>query len=299
MTGISIKVEGSKRPRDEVPTELLSHGESSPCSSTSTAEGDDVESAISISGETDLVSSTDTPIKEESSESPGETKRSERLARSSRGQPSWMNFCEKLACRRAWSDEEDIKLKALTIAHGDQHNKWAVIAESMTGRTNKQCRERYRNHLAPALKNGEFSAEEDAIIINLQRKYGNRWSKFLPFLPERTDNAVKNRFHVIRRAITGGRAIAMPTVPVPEMTIDPWAPKKRIKKSVTSGNSKKDKTTINGGATYDTDIDSAKCAIESNKSNISHILSSIDPMKLEKGDSAGMDLLAAITGTFQ
>jgi len=62
-------------------------------------------------------------------------KRSERLARNSRSTPSWLDFHEKLASRRAWTDEEDKKLRELTRNLSDQHNRWAVIADSMFGRT--------------------------------------------------------------------------------------------------------------------------------------------------------------------
>lgn len=42
------------------------------------------------------------------------------------------------------------KLIDLVNEYGER--KWAFIAEKMTGRAGKQCRERWRNHLHPDIK---------------------------------------------------------------------------------------------------------------------------------------------------
>ncbi|KAL7467653.1 hypothetical protein ACHAXS_007896 [Conticribra weissflogii] len=76
---------------------------------------------------------------------------------------------------------------------------WVDIAAHIDGRTAKQCRERWMNQLRPDLKKGDWTDEEDQLIHSLQRKLGNKWSKIAEFLPQRTDNDIKNRWHSFKR----------------------------------------------------------------------------------------------------
>lgn len=85
--------------------------------------------------------------------------------------------------------------------------KWSTIASYINGRIGKQvglivvfhvqCRERWLNHLSPAVTKDVWTEEEDEILINAQIQMGNKWSYISKLLPGRSENAVKNRYNSI------------------------------------------------------------------------------------------------------
>jgi hypothetical protein len=92
-----------------------------------------------------------------------------------------------------WTQEED----QLILKGIDLYGKaWKVIAWKLfTNRTSKQIRDRFINYLDPAVDKSKFSVDEDLLLIELQKAYGNQWSKLKQYFPKRSSDALKNRFN--------------------------------------------------------------------------------------------------------
>jgi hypothetical protein len=82
--------------------------------------------------------------------------------------------CEKKGLRRgAWSPEEDQRLVAYVRQNG--HPNWrALPRQAGLLRCGKSCRLRWINYLHPDIKRGNFTADEEALVVRLHRELGNR-----------------------------------------------------------------------------------------------------------------------------
>ncbi|KAG7363352.1 Myb-like DNA-binding protein [Nitzschia inconspicua] len=103
----------------------------------------------------------------------------------------WKNHLKPGIKRGKWLQHEDETILFMV----EQGKKWAEIAHRLPGRIGENVRERYVNVLDPLLKKTPWTEKEDEILFEAQARLGNRWSAIRKFIPGRSENSIKNRFH--------------------------------------------------------------------------------------------------------
>ena len=119
--------------------------------------------------------------------------------------------------KRPWTAKEDARLVDVVGRVGAAN--WSLIAAEVDGRTGKQCRERWTNHLTPDVSKATWSQEEDELITRGVEELGTKWSEIVKRLPGRTDNAIKNRYNSIRRRAASSDSAENPSQAVSKRQI--------------------------------------------------------------------------------
>jgi len=98
-----------------------------------------------------------------------------------------------------WSIKEDELLEQWIKENGPR--KWNQCGRFIQGRSGKQCREHWNNCLNPELIKGEWTSEEDFLIMYFYEECNGSWKKIIPLFNGRTENSIKNRFYSQLRKI--------------------------------------------------------------------------------------------------
>jgi hypothetical protein len=133
--------------------------------------------------------------------------------------------------RGQWERHEDQAIVDFVRENGP--HSWVFCAECIPGRSAKQCRERWCNFLDPEVSLAPWTADEDVALIALHKKHGNHWARISRMIPNRSANAIKNRwngalFKRIADAIAAEQRLpSIWSIPIPnrpEFVGGPWEP---------------------------------------------------------------------------
>ncbi|CAN6348848.1 unnamed protein product [Urochloa humidicola] len=124
--------------------------------------------------------------------------------------------CDKVGIKKGpWTPEEDIILVSYIQEHGPGNWRSVPINTGLM-RCSKSCRLRWTNYLRPGIRRGNFTPHEEGIIVHLQSLLGNRWAAIASYLPQRTDNDIKNYWNThLKKKLQKHQAIGAIFAPPP------------------------------------------------------------------------------------
>ncbi|KAF5815823.1 putative transcription factor MYB family [Helianthus annuus] len=101
--------------------------------------------------------------------------------------------------RQRWQPEEDVLLRDYVNQYGPR--EWNLISQHMSKTLDhdpKSCLERWKNYLKLGIKKGSLTPQEQALVISLQAKYGNKWKKITAKVLGRTTKRLGKWWEVFK-----------------------------------------------------------------------------------------------------
>ncbi|KAI0032500.1 hypothetical protein K488DRAFT_85800 [Vararia minispora EC-137] len=129
----------------------------------------------------------------------------------------WLHSLCPTVKKSAWTGEEDRTLLELYEQHGP---KWSLIARQIPGRTDDACSKRYREALDPSLKKDDWTAEEDARLLELRVSLAGKWQQVGQQMG-RSGLGCRNRWRLLERKRASGKAAVVEPPPGSQPGLDP------------------------------------------------------------------------------
>jgi Myb-like DNA-binding domain len=110
----------------------------------------------------------------------------------------WIRYLKPGVRKGQWTDHEDaIVMEAVSTSSEQPFTRWSDLAQRLPGRVGKQIRDRWVNHLNPAINHLPFSREDDLLLWDGHTKLGKRWVEISTkyFNNNRSENHIKNRWY--------------------------------------------------------------------------------------------------------
>jgi hypothetical protein len=105
----------------------------------------------------------------------------------------WEKCLDPKLVKGSFTEDED-RIISDYVEQNGPHN-WPALSELLVNRSPKQCRERWMNHLNPAVVSAPWTLDEDMVIFENVQQLGPKWSFLSKLLEGRSDNAIKNRWN--------------------------------------------------------------------------------------------------------
>ncbi len=112
----------------------------------------------------------------------------------------WQKVLQPGLKKGKWSAEEDQILFNWVKSNGA--NRWSKLSYALQGRSSKQIRDRWINNLNPQrAKDFTWTDKLDQILLIKYIEFGSSWVYISKFIPNSTENMIKNRFYSMLRSI--------------------------------------------------------------------------------------------------
>jgi hypothetical protein len=99
--------------------------------------------------------------------------------------------------KQTWTPQEDEVVMHAVQLSSSAFKDWSNLAQHLQGRSGKQIRDHWVNHLNPALVHHAFGHEDDLLLWKGFMELGKSWKEISTkfFHATRSENRIKNRWH--------------------------------------------------------------------------------------------------------